>query len=192
LFSEKSSLGWYLIISTIPAGLAGIFLKGVVERAFDSILMTGIALIVTAFLLLLAEYIGHRKTHTNKIGWLDAFWIGVFQIFAIFPGISRSGSTITGGMLRDFDRPMAARYSFLMSIPIMLAAGALEVYELATIPNFLQLLPPFLLGFIAAAIVGYLSIKWLIIFLTKKPLYLFAIYCGILGSIITIVSMITA
>ncbi len=188
--SEESRLGWYLIISTIPAGIAGILLKDPVERAFNNITATAVALIFTAIILLTAEYISRQKSHSNQINWFDALWIGVFQILAIFPGISRSGSTITGGMTRNFDRPTAARYSFLMSVPIMLAAGALEVSELFSLPDISSILPPFLIGFIVAGIVGYFSIKWLIGYLTKKPLFIFSIYCGIVGILLLVLPLI--
>jgi undecaprenyl-diphosphatase len=112
--------------------------------------------------------------------------MGVFQIFAIFPGISRSGATITGGMLRKINRPYAARFSFLMSIPILLAAGILAITDLFKIPKHNDLVVIYFAGFLSAAIVGYISIKWLLSYLSKRPMYIFSIYCLILGTIVLI------
>jgi undecaprenyl-diphosphatase len=113
--------------------------------------------------------------------WKDALLIGIFQILALFPGVSRSGSTITGGMISNLDRPTAARFSFLMSIPIMLAAGLLAFIDLLQIPNFVDLLPPFITGFITSTIAGIAAIHWLLRFLARRPLYIFAAYCTVVS-----------
>ena len=181
-FSDpQARLGWYIVIATIPAGLAGLLLNGRVEQAFDNPSIAAIFLMGTAVLLLLAEWLGKREYRRDHLTWLDALWIGISQILAIFPGISRSGATITGGMLRNLRRPSAARFSFLISIPIMLAAGLLAVIDLFQMPHWASLLPNYFAGFIVAAIVGYLSIRWLINFLRERPLYIFAIYCAALS-----------
>jgi undecaprenyl-diphosphatase len=111
------------------------------------------------------------------LDWKDSLTIGFFQAIAIFPGVSRSGSTITGGMIRNLERPPAARFAFLMSIPIMLAAGMLGVKDLLEVPNVASLMVIFIPGFIASAVVSFLAIGWLLRFLNKYPLYIFAIYC---------------
>ncbi len=115
--------------------------------------------------------------------WLDALIVGLFQIIAVFPGASRSGSTISGGMFRGFDRPSAARFAFLMSVPVMLAAGAYEMLDVLQMPNLMNFLPPLAVGFISAAIVGWFAIRWLIAYLSKRSLYVFAIYCAVAGII---------
>jgi len=176
-------LGWYLILATIPAGIAFLLFNKTFERAFNSPLATALFLLVTAVLLIIAERVGKRERKIESITWLDALIIGVFQIIAIFPGISRSGATITGGMVRGLDRSSAARFSFLISIPVMLAGGLKAVIDLINIPNFIELLPTFFVGFIVAAIVGYFAIRWLLGYLSKRPLYVFAIYCAIFGLI---------
>ena len=183
-------LGWYLALATLPAGAIGFALKDVVERAFASPAAAGFFLMVTAGLLLVAERVGKRKHHLEDITWKDALWIGFAQALSIFPGVSRSGATITGGMTRDLERPSAARFAFLMSIPIMLAAGLLATLELLSIPDFLTLLPTFIPGLFAAAVVGYLSIRWLLAYLTSRPLYLFTAYCAALGLLVLGTSLI--
>jgi undecaprenyl-diphosphatase len=113
--------------------------------------------------------------------WIDALVFGLFQALSIFPGISRSGATITGGMLKNFDRPSAARFSFLISIPIMLAAGLLALKDLSQLSGLSGLLPALLVGFVTAAAVGYIAIRWLLNYLSHRSLYVFAIYCLVVG-----------
>jgi len=115
--TQPARMGWYILLSTIPAGIAGLLLKDVVERAFASPRMTAVALLGTALLLVIAERVGKRERELEKITWLDALIIGIFQILALFPGLSRSGSTIAGGMTRNLERPAAARFAFLMAVP---------------------------------------------------------------------------
>ncbi|MEN8173946.1 MAG: undecaprenyl-diphosphatase UppP [Chloroflexota bacterium] len=177
----QARLGWYLILATIPAGLAFLLFDETFEQAFQSPLATALFLLFTAALLFTAEWLGKRTRDFESIGWLDALVVGIFQILAIFPGVSRSGATITGGMVRGLNRASAARFSFLISTPVMLAGGAYALYELFKIPDFARLLPTFAAGFVAAAVVGYLAIRWLLGYLSKRPLYVFAIYCVIFG-----------
>jgi undecaprenyl-diphosphatase len=181
-FAEaQSRLGWYLILATIPAGIFGLLIKDQVEAAFGSPLLTGVFLLVTAGFLLVAERAGKRNRSLESMTWVDALWFGVAQALAIFPGISRSGATITGGMLRSFDRPAAARFSFMMSVPVMLAAGLLALKDLFEMPDMAAQVPSLLLGFITAAVVGYISIHWLLGYLKQRSLIGFAIYCVVAG-----------
>ena len=173
----QARLGWYIILATLPAVLGGFLIKDMVEAAFDSPIATALFLLVTAALLVAAERVGRRTSQMQAMNWIDAVIIGVFQLLAVFPGVSRSGSTIAGGMFRNLDRTSAARFSFLMSIPAMLGAGVLASIDLARMPNFASQLPTLAAGFVAAAVVGYLSIRWLLGYLTRRPLYIFAIYC---------------
>lgn len=186
--TQPARLGWYILLSTVPAGIAGILLKDVVEKAFANPMMTAIALFGTAILLIIAERIGKRQRILESVTWLDALIIGFYQILALFPGLSRSGSTIAGGMTRDLNRPAAARFSFLMAVPIMLAAGISATLDLMAIPNLGNILPVFIPGFIAAAVVGYLAIGWLLSFLTRYSLYYFAAYCAVVGLIVLLVA----
>ena len=189
-FAEpQARLGWQLVIATLPAGVIGLALKTAVERAFDSPAATGFFLIVTAGILFLAELLGKRVRGLDSLNWKDAVWIGFAQALTIFPGLSRSGATTAGGMTRNLERAAAARFAFLLSIPIMLAAGGLATLDLLKIPDFISLLPTFLPGFLSAAIVGYFSIRWLLSFLTHHTLYIFIAYCAILGSLVLILSV---
>ena len=179
--SPRAREGWFILLATIPALIIGLALKNSVEQAFTSLTATALFLFITAGLLLIAERIGKRNRNLDSMHWKDALMIGIFQALSIFPGISRSGASITGGMKQDLDRPSAARFSFLMSIPVMIAAGAAAMLEMTSIPNFTSLLPAFIPGFITAAVVGYFAIRWLLRFLADHPLYVFSIYCTAVG-----------
>jgi undecaprenyl-diphosphatase len=182
--APNAKLGWYIIIATIPALLAGVLLKDLVEALFKMPLIeAAIRLLTAALLLTLAESLAKRTRSLNSMTWLDALLIGLMQVLAVFPGASRSGTTISGGMYRGFDRPSAARFAFLMSVPVMLAAGAYETLDLLKMPNLADFLPLIAVGFITAALVGWLAIRWLLNYLNKHSLYVFAAYCAALGLI---------
>lgn len=184
----QARMGWYLILATIPAGLLGLLVKKYVEAAFSSAVATACFLLATALILFVAEKIGKRSRTLTSFNWLDALVMGLAQAVSIFPGISRSGSTIAGGLTRNLDRPSAARFSFLMSIPVMLAAGLLSVLDLRGAPGLSSFLPVLLAGFAAAAVVGYLSIRWLLSFLVRHSLIPFSIYCLAAGVLTLIVA----
>ncbi len=185
-FSDPNArLGWFLVLATIPAVIAGLLLKNLVERAFSSPLAAGLLLIGTAALLITAERVGKRSRQIESITWLDTLLVGLFQVISLLPGISRSGSTISGGMIRNLDRPSAARFSFLMSVPVMIGAGVLAIVDLVKLPGFTGQIPTLVAGFISAAVVGYLAIHWLLTYLSKRSLYVFAIYS--IGVSITVV-----
>lgn len=178
----EAKLGWYIIIATIPALLAGYLLKDAVEALFKRpILQASIRLFSAAMLLTLAELLTRKNRSLSSMTWLDSLIVGLFQIIAVFPGASRSGATISGGMFRGFDRPSAARFAFLMSVPVMLAAGSYEMLDVLKMPNLSEFLPLLALGFVSAAVVGWFAIKWLIDYLSRRSLYVFAIYCAVVG-----------
>ncbi|HET7145238.1 MAG TPA: undecaprenyl-diphosphatase UppP [Anaerolineales bacterium] len=181
----QARLGWLVIVATIPALVAGFFLKDIVQSRFsDPFTQAGLRLLVTAVLLTAVEYFDRRERTLESATWLDALSVGLFQVLAIFPGASRSGSTIAGGMVRGFDRPSAARFAFLMSAPIMLAAGGYESLKVIDLPGTHAFLPYLVTGFISAAVVGWLAIKWLLAYLSRHSLYGFAVYCAILGVLV--------
>jgi undecaprenyl-diphosphatase len=181
----ENKLAWYIIIATIPALIFGFVLKDAVEALFRNPLVeAAIRLLTAAVLLFLAEWLTKKNRTLDSITWLDALFIGILQVLAIFPGASRSGTTISGGMFRGFDRPSAARFAFLMSVPVMLAAGGYQTLDVIKMPNLGQFLPLLAVGFVTAAIVGWFAIKWLIGYLSKRSLYIFAAYCAVAGLIV--------
>jgi len=186
LDDPQARLGWQLLLATIPAALVGAFFKVPIQETFHNGDMTAWFLLGTALLLVLAEVVGKRNRGLQDLNWRDALWIGAFQALALLPGISRSGASITGGMGRGLSRPAAARFSFLLAIPIMLGAGGRTLVDLVRIPQVADALPALIIGFLAAAVVGYLSIHALLRYVAKNPLYLFSGYLALVA-IITLV-----
>ncbi|HSL29552.1 MAG TPA: undecaprenyl-diphosphatase UppP [Anaerolineales bacterium] len=183
--TPERNLGIYIIVATVPALIAGYLLRDAVEALFTRpMLQASIRLFAAAILLTLAEALTKKNRNLDSMTWLDALVVGLFQIIALFPGASRSGSTISGGMFRGFDRPSAARFAFLMSVPVMLAAGGYEMLDVLRLPNLGDFLPLLAVGFVTAAAVGWFAIKWLIDYLSKRSLYVFAVYCAIVGTIV--------
>ena len=183
----QARLGWLVILATIPALVAGFYLKDLVESRFSHpFTQGGVRLLVTAVLLTAVEYFDRRERTLESATWLDALAVGFFQVIAIFPGASRSGSTIAGGMVRGFDRPSAARLAFLMSAPILLAAGAYQTLKVIEMPGTHAFLPYLITGFVTAAVVGWFSIKWLLAYISKHSLYVFAGYCAVVGIILLV------
>ncbi|KPL76021.1 hypothetical protein ADN00_11710 [Ornatilinea apprima] len=192
-FAEQDSrLGWCLILATLPGVTIALIINGVVETAFKSPLMVAGFLFLTAGLLVLSEQAGKQTRRMEQLKAVDALWIGLAQALSIFPGVSRSGATISGGMLRGLDRKDSADFSFLMSIPIMIGAGVYSLADLAQTPALFTYLPQLASGFITAAVVGYLSIAWLLRFLKKQSLKWFALYCALMGSLVLILEYATS
>lgn len=183
--TPERNLGIYIIVATVPALLAGYLLKDAIEALFKQpMLEASIRLFTAAILLTLAERLTKKNRTLASMTWVDALIVGLMQVIAVFPGASRSGTTISGGMFRGFDRPSAARFAFLMSVPVMLAAGGYEMLDVLKMPDLGEFLPPLAVGFLTAAIVGWFAIKWLIDYLSKRSLYGFAVYCGVVGTIV--------
>jgi undecaprenyl-diphosphatase len=186
--THQARLGWYILLATIPAGIFGLLVKDLVEKTFNNPRATAIFLFGTAILLVIAELVGRRSRNLDNLKWMDALWIGIAQALSVFPGISRSGATIAGGMMRNLDRRSAGRFSFLMMIPVMLAAGFFSLLDLLAVPDLASFLPSMITGFVVAGIVGYLAIHWLLSFLGRRPLYIFSIYCVIFAILTLLIS----
>lgn len=180
-----AQMGGYLLLGTLPALFFGYLLKDAVEFLFSRpLLEAAIRVWTAALLLILAERLGRRSRSLASLTARDALWVGFFQVLAVFPGASRSGSTIAGGMLRGLEREAAARFAFLLSMPVMLAAGAYQALDLLHMPGPGTFLPALAAGFLAAALVGWLAIKWLLGYLGRHSLLVFAAYCAALGTIL--------
>lgn len=172
-----------IVLSMIPGALAGYFLESWLETLFDGqILLVGVMLLITAALL----YFADQAKNTNKdVSFRDAFIIGIAQMIAILPGISRSGATISTSVLLGNDRSRAARFSFLMVVPLILGAMAKKLIDSGGV---IEVTNPTALvaGFIAAFVAGVIACQWMIALVKKAKLTYFSIYCGIVG-ILTIV-----
>jgi undecaprenyl-diphosphatase len=188
--SEANRMAWYIIIATLPALIFGVLLKSAVENLFKKpLLEAAIRLLITAVVLGLAEWLGKHNRSLKTMSWKDALFIGLAQVIAIFPGASRSGTTISAGMGRGLDRSAAARFAFLMSVPVMLAAGGYQSIDLLKMTNLSSFLPVLLAGFTSAAIVGWLAVKWLLGYLSKHSLYIFVAYCAVVGVVCLVLAL---
>lgn len=180
-------LAWLIIIGTMPAGLMGLFLKDFFESLFTNILIVGFLLLITGMLLWASERIGGGERSIKDMGLKTTLWIGLFQGFSLAPGISRSGATISAGLFSNLERELAARFSFLLSIPIIMSAGLIQIPDIGS--GFDLNTGAFIAGFAAAAISGYLAIKILLKIIKERSLMIFAYYCWLAGSIAIISSL---
>lgn len=182
--SHESWLGWLIILGSIPIGVAGIWFKELIEGPeTKNLWIIAIMLIGVAFLLALAEVVGSQRKEVKHLGIWDAVVVGFAQVLALMPGASRSGSTIMAGLFAGQKREAAARFSFLLSIPAITAAGLLQLKEAwAILPS--DSMMPLLVSTIVSGIVGYLSIWFLLAYLRKNSTAIFIIYRVILGSVI--------
>ncbi len=183
LASEKARLGWLIVVATVPAVLVGLAFKPFFESLHRNPLAVAGILTLGAGLIVVTEKVGRRSRGFDSITWRDAVLIGASQSFALLPGVSRSAATICGGMLCHLERPSAARFSFLMSIPILIAAAVLAVKDLVELPGFGAYLPPLAAGFVASAVVGFASIHWLLGYLARHPMNVFAWYRLLMGAV---------
>jgi undecaprenyl-diphosphatase len=177
----QASLAWAIVLGSIPAALAGYLLQDFFEDLFGKPAAAAALLIVTAGMLVFSERLSQQERPLSAIGWLDALLIGLAQAFAIMPGISRSGATIAAGLTRGVQREAAARFSFLLSTPVVLGAGLLKLHDLSAAGGLGDLAGALSVGFVVAAISGYVCIRWLLNYLARRPLYLFAAYCFSFG-----------
>jgi len=174
---DERMLLWFMAIATIPGGIAGKLLEHSAEDYFrEHVFLIAGALIVVALLMWLGEKIGHLQKPLTRISFTDSLVIGVAQAFALIPGVSRSGSTITAGLFRNLTREAAVRFSFLLSTPLIAGAALLKAHEVRKegLPADMHL--PMLVGVVVSALVGYAAIAWLIRFLQSNSLKIFIIY----------------
>jgi len=182
---EERMLLWFLAIATIPGAIAGKLLEHSAEDYFrEHIFLIAGALIVVALLMWLGEKVGHLEKPLTRISLVDSLVIGVAQAFALMPGVSRSGSTITAGLFRGLKRDAAVRFSFLLSTPLIAGAALLKAHELHKegLPHDMQL--PVVVGIIVSALVGYAAISWLIRYLQSNSLRLFILYRIVAGIVV--------
>jgi len=179
--SPDARLGWYLILGTIPGVVLGVLFEDFFESLFSSPGAVAGLLLVTGTFLALAEWRGEGPRGIREMRVPDALWVGLAQAAAIAPGISRSGATIAAGMARGLRRAAAARFSFLLSIPIIFGAGVLQIARLPGVSDAAAQLPLMAAGFVSAALSGYFVVQFLLRYLQKHPLYPFAIYCWAVG-----------
>jgi undecaprenyl-diphosphatase len=182
--TRERRLLWYMIAATIPAGIAGALLEKRIETTFRAPALVAFMLILVAVVMWLAERSSQFVKPLSDIDLTDAMTVGTLQAFAVIPGVSRSGITIAGGLFRNFTRDAAARFSFLLSTPIIAGAALLKLHHVMK-----EGLPPgmmtgFVVGMVVSAVVGYATIAWFIRYLQVKTLKIFIIYRIVLGILI--------
>ncbi len=200
--TPDSRLGWLIVLGTVPAVAVGFLFKKQLKETFFNPASIATVQIVFALLMLAAEWWAHRRARTRPpreetaVTWVDALWIGAWQACALMPGGSRSGTTITGGLFAGLARPAAARFSFLLSLPVILGAGLKELYD-----EYKQFVTPdpakakslfastdevaaLVVGTLVSAAVGYFAIAFLINFLKRYSTEAFVVYRLLLAAVI--------
>ena len=180
-------MGWMVIVGTIPVGVAGVLLKDLIRENFRNLWITAAVLILFSFVFMLAERSGKKTRGFAELTVKDAVIMGLWQCLALIPGVSRSGGTISGGLFRNLDREVATRFSFLLAIPAVLASGLFSLPDAfdpqaGQAATGLQLLIGAGIGFV----VGYISIAWLLKFVSNHSFAWFAAYRIPLGLVVMV------
>jgi undecaprenyl-diphosphatase len=175
-------MGWYILLGTIPIGLAGLIFSDQIEEGARKLYLIGTTLIVLGLLLLVAERVARHDRPLEKITRRDAIVIGIAQACALVPGVSRSGATLTAGLFLGFDRTSAARYSFLLSVPAVVLSGLFELRKIGDEDGAGAL--PTAIATLLAFIVGYASIAFLLRWLVRHNLAVFVVYRIALGVLV--------
>ena len=187
---QNPKLLWYLAAASIPIGIFGYAFKHTVETVLrENKFVIGFMLISVALLMALAERIGSMRKELGAVTFVDSMWIGLFQALAIIPGTSRSGITLVAGLSRQLNRAAAARFSFLLSTPAILAAAAKDVLDLRKeggVPHEMQL--PMALGMLISAITGCLVIAFFMRYLKTNSLKFFIVYRIVFGIFIIVMA----
>lgn len=182
LFLKKHRLLGLIVFASIPAGIVGFFLNDIVEKSLREPLLISLMLVAVGIVMLISEK-AYKHKGLEKTGIKDAIIIGIAQAFAVIPGVSRSGITISAGLFRGFKREEAARFSFILSTPIIAGATLLHLRKvLMNDINYDSGL--FAVGVISSFITGFIAIKFLLGFLKRYPLHLFVYYRFLLSAVI--------
>jgi undecaprenyl-diphosphatase len=175
-------MGWYIVLGTIPIGVFGLVFAGQIETGARDLYVIGTTLIVLGLALLAADQVARRDRSIEDITRRDGIVIGLAQACALVPGVSRSGATITAGLMLGFDRASAARYSFLLSVPAVVISGLFELRKIGDEGGAGA--APTILATLAAFVVGYASIAFLLRWLTRHSLAVFVAYRVGLGALV--------
>jgi undecaprenyl-diphosphatase len=181
LEDREARVAWWIIIATIPAGIIGFTFQNFFESLFNTPRIVAGFLLLTGLILAISERRGTQRQSADEMRWYDALMIGLAQAAAITPGISRAGATIGAGLLRGIKRASATRFSLLLMVPTIFGAGIFSSLDLAQEGFFGSGWLLLTIGFFSAAISGYIAIRWLVTYLTRHPLTIFAIYCAAVG-----------
>ncbi len=176
--TQEGRMFWYLVVATIPGAIFGLAFEEYIATVFRNPLLIGVMLIAMGIFLYIVDSKASAIKNFDDIGWRESMMIGISQAFAMIPGVSRSGITMTAGRMMGLDRETAARFSFLLSTPIIFGAGIMQGSKL----TMADITIPFLSGILVSAAVGYLAIRFLLRFLVNNSFFIFVVYRFILGS----------
>jgi undecaprenyl-diphosphatase len=183
--SHEWNLAWLIVIGCIPAGIVGVLFQDFVENTLrEAYVLIGILLVLFGALLLLSDWLGTRRRPLAAISLVDAIAIGCAQVLALCPGVSRSGITMTAGLFRGLDRPAAARFSFLLSAPITIAAALFKLKDLVKTPPHGGELWAFVIGVLTAAIVGAFAIGFMLRYIQRQSVAIFFWYRLVAGLVV--------
>jgi undecaprenyl-diphosphatase len=180
--STEAKLGWFIVLGTIPISIFGFAFRDQIESSARNLYLIGSALILFSFVMLLAERVGSRRRALAEMNGRDGLFVGMAQALALIPGVSRSGATISAGLLRGFDRVAAARYSFLLSVPAVVLSGLFELRKIGEDGN--ASVAATAIATLVAFAAGYASIAWLLRYLTTHTLSVFVAYRVALGVLV--------
>jgi undecaprenyl-diphosphatase len=176
-------MGWYVIVGSVPIGIVGFVFRDVISGPLRSLWWVAGSLIAWSFVMVAAERLGSKTRRLDRITFADSLVMGLVQCLALIPGVSRSGATMTAGLFRGLDRVAATRMAFLLGIPALVAAA---VFELKDAVNGDIGPVPLLVGTVVSFIVAYASVAWLLKFVQKHTIEVFAFYRLLLGVVLLI------
>ncbi len=179
---EDARMGWYVIVGSLPIVVLGVLLKDVIEEDFRSLWIIGTTLIVLGLILLLAERTGKRERDLDDLSARDGVIIGFAQALALVPGVSRSGATLTAGLFLNLERAVAARYSFLLSVPAVVLSGLFELKDIGGEGG--AGFGPTALATLLAFVSGYMAIAFMLRFLQTNSTVVFVVYRVVLGTLV--------
>ncbi len=179
--TDDYRFGWAIILGSIPIGIIGLAFKDQIETTLRSLWVVAFALIIWSFVMWLADYYAKLGRHEKDITWKDTLIIGTVQCLALIPGISRSGATMSAGLLRGFDRVTVTKLSFFLSIPALFAAGVMQsVTQYQNISDGVGWVPT-IVATIVGFVVAYSTVAWLLKFIANHSYMVFIVYRLVLG-----------
>lgn len=182
--NETRRLGFMIIVATIPTAIIGILFEDFFDSLYASLVAIGLGLIFTGTIMFLSEKFGSGRHNVMQMKWRTAIFVGIMQGIAICPGVSRSGSTLVGGLTGGLKREFAVKFAFLISIPTILGSIILELPKLFGEEMGSGLVLPCIAGVVVAAVSGLVAIKAMIALVSKKKLIYFSIYTWVLGALV--------
>ena len=185
-------LGFMIIVATIPTAIIGLLFNDLFEALYLSLIAIGIGLLITGTILFIAERMGRNNKNVKDMKFRNALFVGIMQGVAICPGISRSGSTLFGGLISGLNKEFAVKFAFLISIPSILGSGIMEAPDAFESGMDISLVGPVIAGVIVSALSGLFAIKAMIRLVSNKKLIGFSIYTWVIGIAVIVYALMAA